>query len=59
MGNARQPGELARSEHLKRAFDGFETIAPDLSAWAQHLYDPMVAAAHLLVNEDEAEGEAA
>ena len=59
VGNARQPGEQARSEHLKREFDGFETIASDLPAWAQHLYGPMVAAAHLLVNEDEAEGEAA
>jgi exodeoxyribonuclease V gamma subunit len=59
VGNARQPGEQARSEHLKRAFDGFEAMAPELSAWAQRLYGPMVAAAHLLVNEDEAEGEAA
>jgi exodeoxyribonuclease V gamma subunit len=59
VGNARQPGEQARSEHLKRAFDGFEVIASDLPIWAQRLYGPMVAAAHLLVNEDEAEGEAA
>jgi exodeoxyribonuclease V gamma subunit len=59
VGNARQPGELPRSEHLKRAFDGFEAIASDLPVWAQRLYGPMVAAAHLFVNEDEAEGEAA
>ncbi len=59
VGSARQPGEQAHSEHLKRAFDGFEVIASDLPIWAQRLYGPMVAAAHLLVNEDEAEGEAA
>jgi exodeoxyribonuclease V gamma subunit len=59
VGNLRQPGEQARSAHLKRTFDGFEAIASDLPAWAQRLYGPMVAAAHLWVNEDEAEGEAA
>jgi exodeoxyribonuclease V gamma subunit len=59
VGNARQPGEQARSEHLKRAFEGFEAIAGELPAWAQRLYGPMVAAAHLWVNGDDAEGEAA
>jgi exodeoxyribonuclease V gamma subunit len=51
-GHSRQAGEYTRSEHLKRAFDGFEDIATDLPAWAQRLYGPMVAAAHLLVSEE-------
>jgi exodeoxyribonuclease V gamma subunit len=59
VGNARQPGEQPRSEHLKRAFDGYGAIAINLPAWAQRLYGPMVVAAHLWANEDEAEGEAA
>jgi exodeoxyribonuclease V gamma subunit len=58
VGNARQPGEQARSEHLKRAFDGFEAIASDLPVWAQRLYGPMVATAHLLASDDDTEGEA-
>ena len=59
VGHARQVGEHARSAHLKRVFDGFEAIAAELPAWAHRLYGPMVAAAHLLVSDEDAEGEAA
>ena len=53
-GHARKKGEYSQSEHLKRAFAGFDDLAAELPSWAARLYGPMVAAAHWVAHEETA-----